>query len=259
MHFALLNGIIVIKKRGVVMEQKILPHDHGNISKGLQRDIPSERAFEIIADVFKVMSDTKRVELFWILCHCEECVVNLSALMDMSSSAVSHHLKILKTTGFVVSRREGKEVYYTVSSAEKSKVLHEMTERISELSCPKETPSVDIHGYGDNVHIIKEIHEMLIKDLQRRYTVEELSQMYSINQTTLKTTFKSCYGQPIATYLKEYRIKRACELLSKTPLPISEIASKVGYENQSKFTQAFKMTVGVLPRDYRKQSGAISK
>ena len=99
----------MVKKRGVVMEQKILPHDHGNISKGLQSDIPSESAFEIIADVFKVMSDTKRVELFWILCHCEECVVNLSALMDMSSSAVSHHLKILKTTGFVASRREGKE------------------------------------------------------------------------------------------------------------------------------------------------------
>ena len=108
------------------MEQKILPHDHGNISKGLQRDIPSERAFEIIADVFKVMSDTKRVRLFWILCHCEECVVNLSALMDMSSPAVSHHLKLLRTGGLIVSRREGKEVYYKLADTEQTHILHLM-------------------------------------------------------------------------------------------------------------------------------------
>jgi len=234
------------------MEQKILPHDHGNISKGLQREIPSEKTFETVSDVFKVMSDAKRVQLFFILCHCEECVVNLSVLIEMSSSAVSHHLKILKNMGFVVSRREGKEVYYTASSVEKSKALHEMIEQISELSCPQDQSCTEIRDYGDNVHIIKEIHAMLIENLERRYTVEELSQMYSVNQTTLKTTFKSCYGQPIATYLKEYRIKRACELLSKTSLPISEIASRVGYENQSKFTQAFKTIVGSLPKDYRK-------
>lgn len=43
--------------------------------------------FDVIADVFHQLGDPKRVRIFWILCHCEECVLNLSELMDMSSPA----------------------------------------------------------------------------------------------------------------------------------------------------------------------------
>ena len=42
---------------------------------------------------------------------CEECVLNISAMLEMSSPAVSHHLRPLKNSGLIVSRREGKEVY----------------------------------------------------------------------------------------------------------------------------------------------------
>ena len=76
--------------------------------------------------------------------------------------------------------------------------------------------------------------------------------MFLINRTTLKITFKKVFGKPVATYMKEFRIKKAEEMLTSSDKPISEISRSVGYENQSKFTRAFKEVTGYLPKDFRK-------
>lgn len=234
------------------MDPVLLPHDHGTASKGVQQEMPSLGNFENIADTCKLLADGKRAQLFWFLCHCEECVINLSALLELSSSAVSHHLKLLKTAGLVVSRRVGKEVYYTAAQTPKAHILHQMIEQIMEVSCPKESAPVNHREYDANAHIITQVHDLLTRDIRKRYTIEQLAERFSMNQTTLKTTFKTIYGQPIAAYMKEYRMKQAKELLARTDLPVSRIAVEVGYENQSKFTQAFKDVTGTLPRVFRK-------
>ena len=64
------------------------------------------------ANVFKQLSDSSRLRIFWLLCHCEQCVVNISSMVEMSSPAVSHHLRILKEAGVVAVRREGTRNYY---------------------------------------------------------------------------------------------------------------------------------------------------
>lgn len=89
--------------------------------------MPRTDDFQTVADVFKLLSDGSRIRIFWLLCHCEECVINLSAMVQMSSLAVSHHLKQLKASGLIVSRREGKEVYYKAADTEDSgeEALHE--------------------------------------------------------------------------------------------------------------------------------------
>lgn len=93
--------------------------------------------FTRVADVFKQIADTTRIRIFWLLCHSEECVQSISALMSMTSPAVSHHLRALRASGLVVSRREGREVYYRASDTEVSELLHQMTERIMEITCPE--------------------------------------------------------------------------------------------------------------------------
>lgn len=234
------------------MDHKILPHDHGHVSKKLQFAMPKHHTFEAVSDLFKMMSDGKRVQIFWLLCHCEECVINISALVDMSSPAVSHHLKLLKNAGLIISRREGKEVYYTAAETARCKILHEMIEQSVEVTCPLEESFEEIQSYDSQIQIINKIHSFLTEDLSKRYTIEYLSAKFHINQTTLKSTFKTVFGQPIASYMKEYRIKKAMELLDSTDKSIAEIAEEVGYENQSKFTQSFKNITGILPKDYRK-------
>ena len=100
---------------------------------------------------------------------------------------------------------------------------------------------------------MRRIHDLMTENLQKRYTIDELSRQYLINTAALKNIFKSVYGMPIESYMKQYRIMKAAELLRKTDASISAVASAVGYESQSKFSAAFKDIMKILPTDYRRQ------
>ena len=118
------------------MPKRILPHNHGENLKILLERIPESEELRNVSDLFKEMSDVSRLRVFWLLCHCEECVTNVSDMMDMSAPAVSHHLARLRAAGLIVSRREGKEVYYRAADTRAAKLLHHVIEDMIELSCP---------------------------------------------------------------------------------------------------------------------------
>lgn len=111
----------------------------------------------------------------------------------------------------------------------------------------------EYHYPSQQVDSVKEIQEYLTKHLNERFTIEDLAKRYLINTTSLKTVFKAVYGMPLASYMKDYRIRKAAELLLSTNYSVAEIAKTVGYETQGKFSQAFKEIIGVLPTVYRKQ------
>ena len=121
------------------MSYNALSHDHGekNALGSLREQAGNTEQFQAVGGVFRQLADPSRIRIFWILCHCEECVINLSAMMDMTSPAVSHHLKSLKDCGLIISRRQGKEVYYRASDTEQCRALHEMIEEIMKITCPE--------------------------------------------------------------------------------------------------------------------------
>lgn len=106
---------------------------------------------------------------------------------------------------------------------------------------------------AEQVRVIREIHDLLASNMERRFTIEELSHKYLMNPTTLKAVFKSVYGESIAAHMKEHRMKKAAALLHESDMSIAEIGRLVGYESQSKFTAAFKESYGCLPKEYRKK------
>ena len=118
------------------MGEHRLPHDHGQPIERELEHMPSVDQFQIAADLFKQLGDGSRIRIFWLLCHCEECVINLSSMVEMSSPAVSHHLKQLKAARLIVSRREGKEVYYRAAGTPQAQLLHRMIEELVEIACP---------------------------------------------------------------------------------------------------------------------------
>ena len=116
----------------------ILPHRHDERSEKKIRDnLPDLESIALVADAMKRLGDPSRLRVFWLLCHAEECVVNIAAIVEMSSPAVSHHLRILKTAGLIVSRREGKEMYYKAADTSVVSELHRSMEAIMRVTCPK--------------------------------------------------------------------------------------------------------------------------
>lgn len=113
-----------------------LPHDHGQALERTPDMIPRAEEFQVVADLFKKIGDGSRARIFWILCHAEECVMNISELVGMTSPAVSHHLKLLKDSDLIVSRRDGKEVYYRAADTVIVHMLHKMIECLMEIACP---------------------------------------------------------------------------------------------------------------------------
>ena len=231
------------------MEHTGLPHDHGeeqNHTAAMRELLRDEGHFQRIADIFRQLGDPSRIRIFWLLCHCEECVVNIADMVEMSSPAVSHHLRVLKDSGLLSSRRDGREVYYRAADTPQSRLLHEMIEQVMDVACPQWREE------AEQVKIIREIHDHLTEHMEQRVTIEELAHQYLINPTTLKTVFKEVYGNSLAAHMKEHRMEKAASLLRETELSVAEIAGQVGYESQSKFTAAFKEQFGQLPKEYRR-------
>lgn len=114
-----------------------LPHDHDSGSLDLAEHMPPQDDFRTVADLMKQLGDPSRLRIFWILCHVEECVTDIAAMTEMSSPAVSHHLRILRDSGLLVSRREGKEMYYRAADTDIAQKLHHAVEEIMEISCPR--------------------------------------------------------------------------------------------------------------------------
>ncbi|HPY84397.1 MAG TPA: AraC family transcriptional regulator [Ruminococcus flavefaciens] len=99
---------------------------------------------------------------------------------------------------------------------------------------------------------IKEIHSLITADLEKTYTVEELSEISGMPPATLRKVFRAVYGLPIYRYIKGYKMKAAAAMLiSEHKLHISDIAQRLGYDNSSKFSAAFRDVMGVTPQNYR--------
>lgn len=105
---------------------------------------------------------------------------------------------------------------------------------------------------------IKEIHALITGSLESTFTVEELSERFSLPSATLRKVFKGVYGAPIYQYIKAYKMKAAASMLiSEKGLNIAEIAQKVGYDNASKFSAAFRDVMSMTPQNYRSRQEEI--
>ena len=104
------------------------------------------------------------------------------------------------------------------------------------------------------VQIAKQVMEIISADLGKHYSIENLAAPFGISPSSLKNYFQGVYGKNISTWLREARMSAAALALRESNQPVAEIAAKVGYENASKFSAAFKNFLGETPLEYRRQS-----
>jgi len=99
--------------------------------KLLKKQLPTARA-ESLAAMMGAFGDTTRLRTLFLLSQSELCVCDLSALLQISQSAVSHQLRALKTLRLVKSRRDGRNIYYSVADDHVAEILRIGLEHVRE-------------------------------------------------------------------------------------------------------------------------------
>ncbi len=103
------------------------------------------------------------------------------------------------------------------------------------------------------VETVKEIMKYMTEHLEKHFTLEELSAKFHIPLTSMKNCFKGIYGSSIYAFMRSYRIQAAALMIRGNKDSITAIAGKVGYNNPSKFSAAFKEITGLTPAKYQKK------
>ncbi len=107
-------------------------HVHEDVIESVNENMPDEEILYDLAELFKVFGDSTRIKILYVLFESEMCVFDISQLLNMSMSAISHQLRILKQAQLVKFRREGKTVFYSLADDHVRTILGNGMEHICE-------------------------------------------------------------------------------------------------------------------------------
>lgn len=105
---------------------------HNDIVMKVKDKLPKEEILYDLAEFFKVFGDSTRIKIICALFENEMCVCDLSALLNVSQSAISHQLRTLKSARLVKYRREGKVIYYSLDDEHIKHVFDEGLKHVKE-------------------------------------------------------------------------------------------------------------------------------
>lgn len=191
-----------------------------------------EEASSALSSVFEDIS----IDLYSLrdrLCPCNRCFI-------MRAKAEIQHIF--------------SELYTIPGEVRKGYFKLKVLELLLFLSIARQEEQGESRKYfpKNQVEIVKQIKKYIIDNMEKRFTLEELSAQFGMGLTSMKLCFKGVYGTSILAYIKTYRMHAAALMLQQNRNSITTIAGKVGYENASKFAAAFKYIMGVSPMEYRK-------
>jgi len=105
---------------------------HEDVVNSVKEKMPEEEILYDLAELYKVFGDSTRVKILWALGESEMCVCDIAALLNMTQSAISHQLRILKQARLVKNRRVGKVVYYSLDDDHVKEIFSQGLEHIKE-------------------------------------------------------------------------------------------------------------------------------
>ncbi|MBR6408407.1 MAG: helix-turn-helix transcriptional regulator [Clostridia bacterium] len=87
---------------------------HTDVIEHAKGNMPDDEVLYDLAEIFRVFGDTTRIKILWLLFSDEMCVCDMAELLNMNQSAISHQLRLLRNARLVRSRRDGKQVFYSL-------------------------------------------------------------------------------------------------------------------------------------------------
>ena len=105
---------------------------HEDVVNQVRAKMPQEELLYDLAELFKVFGDSTRIRILFVLFEAEVCVCDLAKALNMTQSAISHQLRILKQNKLVKSRREGKSIFYSLADDHVRTIINQGREHIEE-------------------------------------------------------------------------------------------------------------------------------
>ena len=105
---------------------------HEDLLKIVNETMPDENELYDLAELFKVFGDSTRIRILYVLFEAEVCVCDLAQALNMTQSAISHQLRILKQNKLVKNRREGKSIFYSLADDHVRSIIAQGREHIEE-------------------------------------------------------------------------------------------------------------------------------
>lgn len=105
---------------------------HKDLLNTVNEQMPEETVLYDLSELFKVFGDSTRIRILFVLFECEVCVCDLAEALNMTQSAISHQLKILKQSKLVKSRRDGKQVFYSLADEHVRTIIAQGIDHITE-------------------------------------------------------------------------------------------------------------------------------
>lgn len=105
---------------------------HQDTVERVREQLPPDETLYDLAELFKMFGDSTRVKILYALLEAELCVCDIAKLMEVSQSAVSHQLRVLKGGKLVKYRREGKTVYYSLADEHVRRIMSQGMEHVEE-------------------------------------------------------------------------------------------------------------------------------
>ncbi len=107
-------------------------HAHQEIIEKVEQVMPQDEILYDLAELFKVFGDTTRIRILYVLSEAEMCVCDIASVLNMTTSAISHQLRVLKQAGLVKYRREGKTIFYSLSDDHVKTIISQGMEHVEE-------------------------------------------------------------------------------------------------------------------------------
>ena len=105
---------------------------HKDLLKIVNETLPEETELYDLAELFKVFGDSTRIRILFVLFEAEVCVCDLAKVLNMTQSAISHQLRILKQNKLVKNRREGKSIFYSLADDHVRTIINQGRDHIEE-------------------------------------------------------------------------------------------------------------------------------
>lgn len=152
-----------------------------------------------------------------------------------------------------------RELYENASYMDLRFLRLKVVELLMLLSRIPQEEGTDLYCSTEQTELAHHLRDHLLTNREGYVSLAQLAEEHGISVSHLQKMFKQVYGVPVYHYIKEYRLEQAAVELVRSAKPITQIAQNAGYDNASKFSEAFRKRYGTTPSQYRTHANGLAK